>query len=110
MQKMKNKIYTDPSMIGKYLNRYGWSDIDPIGKIIGIKSKTQLIVQKVEAGENLTKMNFIPGGFFAHCDNQHAQTYNLTETEEQFTFRISKSSLKNVRIQDAPVKFYDYNF
>ncbi len=97
-------------MIGKYLNRYGYTDINPIGKIVDIKSKTIVIVQRVEAGENKVKMEFAPGGFSAVCLNQNKQRYDFTEIDERFKFKISNRSLKNVRIQEHPVKYYDYNF
>lgn len=97
-------------LIGKYINHYGWSDVTPIGKIIGLVGKETVLVQKVEAGENKTKMEFIPGGFSAHCPNQYAQRYDFTETSETYKIRISKAFFRQYKIQDAPVRFYDYNF
>ena len=61
---MTRKTFTaNEDMIGKYINEYLYSDINPIGKIVGIKSKTILYVQPIEATENKTKMDFVPGGF-----------------------------------------------
>ena len=97
-------------LIGKYLNRYGYSDIKPVGKIIELVGKESVRVQKIEYGENKVKMNFIPGGFAAHCDNQNEQRYDFTETEEIVTVRLSKAYLKNVRIEESPCRYYDYNF
>lgn len=105
-----NQTAVTPELIGKYLNRYGWSDVNPIGKIIGLVGKSSVLVQRVEAGENKTKMDFVSGGFAGVCINQGSQCYDFSETEETFKVRISKSLLKNIRIQDAPVKYYDYNF
>ena len=96
--------------IGKYLNRYGYSDVDPIGKIIGVKGKATFIVKRVVAGENKTKMKFVPGGFSAICLNDWAQEYDFHETDEIINFRVSKHSLKRVQIETKPVKYYDYNF
>lgn len=98
------------NLIGKYLNRYLYSDILPIGKIIGAKGKTTVIVRRVEASENKTKMNFITGGFSAICTNATEQEYDFFETNEVFLMRISKSLMKHVKIQDEPVKFHDFNF
>ena len=97
-------------LIGKYLNRYGYSDVNPIGKIIAVSGKQTVTVQRVEAGENLRKMEFVPGGFSAVCLNTWNQEYNYTETEETFNVRLSKCYLKTVRVDDQPYKYYDYNF
>lgn len=103
---------TTENLIGKYLNRYLYSDVQPIGKIIGLKknTKSKVIVQRVEASENKTQMEFVSGGFSAICTNQWAQEYDFSETEEVFEVRLSNGYLKNVRVEDIPVKFYDYNF
>jgi hypothetical protein len=106
---MKNQILTS-ELIGKYINRYGYSDINPIGKIVGIKSKTIVLVQRIEASENKTKMNFEVGGFSAICTNNWNQEYDFTELSEVIEVRISKSFLKGARIDETPVKHYDYNF
>lgn len=100
----------DDSLIGKYINYYGYSDIEPIGKIIALKGKSSVVVKLVEAGENKTKMEFIPGGFAGHCINQFAQSYDYTEKEETKVMRISKKFFKYYGIADAPHKYYDYNF
>lgn len=97
-------------LIGKYLNRYGYTDINPVGKIIAVSGKQTVTVQRVEASENKTKMEFVPGGFSAVCMNQYAQEYDFTETEETFKVRLSKTYLKTVSVQLTPCKFYDYNF
>lgn len=106
---MKNQILTS-ELIGKYINRYGYSDINPIGKIVGIKSKTIVLVQRIEASENKTKMNFEVGGFSAICTNNWNQEYDFTELNEVIEVRISNAFLRNARIEETPVKHYDYNF
>ena len=55
--------YVTADLIGKYVNRCLWSDVDPIGKIVGIKGKYIALIQPVVASENKTKMEFIAGGF-----------------------------------------------
>lgn len=97
-------------LVGKYLNRYGWSDIEPIGLIIGTKGKTKVMVQRVVASQNKVKMEFMLGGFSAICVNQSAQDYDYELTNEIIEVRISKSFLKSVRIEDNPRKYFDYNF
>lgn len=107
---MRNTFKATEELIGKYINRYLWTDVQPVGKIIGIKSKSIVIVQRVVAGENLNKMEFIAGGFSAHCPNNHSQKYEFFETEEVFEVRLSKQYLKQCRIDRLPHNFYDYNF
>jgi len=107
-----SKLQVNEQLIGKYINRVLWSDVDPVGKIVGIKTKTKVIVQRVEASENKTKMEFVVGGFAAHCTNQSAQSYDFTLTDETFEASLSNNSLKNNfwSIDDRPRKWYDYNF
>lgn len=96
-------------MIGKYLNRVLYTDIQPIGKIVGIKSKTTLLVQPITVSENKTKMEFIPGGFAGVCINQDKQEYDYTEEGEVFPYRMSVND-RYVRISEKPHYYYDYNF
>jgi hypothetical protein len=98
------------SLIGKYINRRLWTDIQPIGKIIGLRGKSIAIVQRVEAGENKVKMDFEVGGFSAVCTNQTEQRYDYTLKDEVIEVRISQGFLKQVSIDDKPYKYYDYNF
>jgi hypothetical protein len=106
---MRARFSTSEDLIGKYINRHGYSDIDPIGKIVGIKSKTIVYVQPVVAGDNLTKMEFVSGGFAGHCVNQNEQRYEFTEEGDVFEMRLSNGD-KYRRISDRPIKYYDYNF
>lgn len=109
-KKTMNTIQVSTEMIGKYINRYGYSDVNPVGKIIGIKGKTKLIVKKVIASENKTKMQYEVGGFSAICVNQWEQEYDFTFSEEIMEIRISKALMRTVRIENSPRKYYDYNF
>jgi hypothetical protein len=106
---MKARFSTSEDLVGKYINRHGYSDIDPIGKIVGIKSKTIVFVQPVVAGDNLTKLEWISGGFARHCVNQNEQKYEFTEKGNVFEMRLSAGDRCN-RISDRPMKYYDYNF
>jgi hypothetical protein len=104
-----NRFQSSEEMIGKYINRHGYSDVDPIGKIVGIKSKTILYVQPIEAGDNKTKMEWVSGGFAGHCVNQWAQSYDFTEVGDVFEMKMSNGN-RSYRISDRPIKYYDYNF
>ena len=106
----KASFQTTPDMIGKYINRILYTDREPLGKIVGIKSKTILYVQRVSASENKTKMNFHIGGFSAHCDNNWAQEYDYIEEDEIIEIRMTLGRNGGMRICDRPMKYYDYNF
>jgi len=47
----KEKFIVSESLIGKYINQYLWSDVNPVGKIVGVKGKTKVIIQPVVASE-----------------------------------------------------------
>jgi hypothetical protein len=106
------KLELNNELIGKYINRVLWSDVDPVGKIIAIKGKSKVIIQPVKAGENKVKMEFVAGGFSFHCLNQGSQEYDFIEKGEPFIVSLSNSSLNKRfwRINEHPIKYYDYNF
>lgn len=104
-----NRFEANSEMIGKCINQHGYSDIEPLGRIVGIKSKTILYVQPIQASENKTKMEWISGGFAGHCVNQNEQSYDFTEVGEIVEMRMSKGDRRN-RISDRPIKYYDFNF
>jgi hypothetical protein len=112
----RKTLSATPDMVGKYINRVLWSDVDPVGKIIGIKGKNTLICCRVTPSQNLTPMNelgFIAGGFVGTYVNQYAQRYEFTEDmNDIFEIRYSRSMTKDkfLHIDKSPFKFYDYNF
>jgi len=97
-------------LIGKFVNRYLYTDIQHVGKIVGLKGKTILLVELYEKSENKTKMEFVTGGFSAICLNQWEQEYDFQPTGQIIEKRFSKEFLKQNRIEDKPVEFYDFNF
>lgn len=107
---MNKTFETTQELIGKYINQHLWSDINPIGKIVGIKSKTTVLVKRVVAGPNKVRMEFVAGGFSGHCINNYNQEYDFTESNEITEVRLSKSYLKYNKISDHPIHHYDYNF
>jgi len=108
----KEKFIVSESLIGKYINQYLWSDVNPVGKIVGVKGKTKVLVQPVVAGPNKVKMEFIPGGFSAHCTNMYEQRYDFFEEGEVFETVLSNFRMKKAywSIEEAPNRYYDYNF
>ena len=99
-------------LIGKHINRVLFSDVDPVGKIVGIKGKTKVLIQPISASENKTKMEYVAGGFAGHCVNMYDQSYEFYEDGKVFEATLSKSGMKKRFwvISDNPRKFYDYNF
>ena len=112
----RTTLSATPDMVGKYINQVLWSDVNPIGKIVGIRGKNTLVVCRVSASENLTPMEelgFEAGGFVGHYHNQRAQRYEYYEHEDDiFEIRYSNAMRKKMfyHISDSPRKFYDYNF
>jgi len=108
----KEKFVVTQELVGKYINQYLWSDVNPVGKIVGIKGKTKVLVQPVVAGPNKAKMEFIPGGFAGHCTNMYDQKYDFFEEGEVFEMTLSNFKMKrtNLGIADHPSKHYDFNF
>jgi len=108
----KAKFQVTEDLIGKYINQVLWSDVNPVGKIVGIKGKTKVLIQPVVASENLAQMEFIAGGFAGHCVNQYDQRYEFSEEGEVYESPISNTRMKKKfwKIADYPHKFYDYNF
>lgn len=106
------KLVVNEELIGKYINRVLWSDVDPVGRIVGIKGKTKVIIQTINASKNKTKMQFVAGGFAGHCVNQSAQDYDFILEDYTFEASLSNTSLKKRfwSIDDRPRKWYDYNF
>jgi len=110
---MKNeKMIVNESLIGKYINQVLWSDVNPVGKIVGIKGKTKVLIQPVCASQNKAKMEYVTGGFAGVCINQNEQHYDFMELGEVFETTLSNAKMKRAHwgIADAPCKNYDYNF
>jgi hypothetical protein len=112
----RTTLQATPDMVGKYINQVLWSDVNPVGKITGIKGKNTLICIRVTASGNLTpmsEMDFEAGGFVGTYYNQRAQRYEFIEhPQDVFELRYSSSMKKKrfLHINDYPSKFYDYNF
>lgn len=94
--------------IGKYVSQAGYSDVNIIGKIVGVKGKRTYLVQEMDAVRQLTKLDFSVGGFSGHCSNQDAQKWEFRTSDSV----IEVKSLKNSRlvISENPFHYYDYNF
>lgn len=98
------------SLIGTFLNRIGYSDVDPIGQVIGVKGKKTLIVREVLATEQKTKLEWVAGGFSAICLNQGNQSWDFEITDNIIEIKVTKAATRQIRSNERPVKYYDYNF
>jgi hypothetical protein len=98
------------NLVGKFVNRRGWSDVNPVGKIIGMRGKTILVIKMVVETIQTQEMSFIRGGFAGHCTNMHDQKWEFEEVDNIFELRVSKQFSRQYMIEEAPRKFYDYNF
>ncbi len=101
-------------LVGLHLNRYGYSDINPIGRVTRVIGKHSIEVAIVrpttEWPINATDLKFEVGGFSAHCLNSFNQSWEFAETGETIKMRVSKAIERNVIPAEKPVKYYDYNF
>jgi hypothetical protein len=102
----------------QYANKIGWSDVEPFEVVKVISTKTMEIRRMDAMLDPTWKPEIIPGGFVGHCVNQHTQRYTITSNVIAPIVRIrlnSKGQWKDAggnkyNVEDAPRKFYDYNF
>lgn len=105
-----------PTFQEKFVNHYGYSDVEPF-EIIRIISDQTIEIRPMKCEKDPTwNPEIIPGGFAGHCVNQSEQRWIITSCPDAETFRIRKK--KNGKwgkdgrwkLSDHPRKFYDYNF
>lgn len=99
----------------KYANLHLWTDVEPY-EIIRYVSDVTLELRHMKS-ELLSKPEFIPGGFSAHCTNNSSLKYKITPDPdaEIIRARLRKDgkfhSVKGEHhLSDRPMKYYDYNF
>lgn len=92
-----------------YSQQYPWVEVKRTAKTITLS--------RVEVtADPEWKPEFIPGGFAAHCTNQHAQTwaFDRIDHQNQTTIRLTKTGQwkrGSTRFIAGRAKyFYDYNF
>jgi hypothetical protein len=102
-----------------YANHHGYSDVNPYEVVRAVSDKCLEIREMDAEIDKSVDLEFIPGGFFAHCSNQRDQKWFIESNEEYLLIRIRLSKAKNgwydkhgrrFVLSDAPHKFYDYNF
>lgn len=118
---MSEKIYDCEPAVGMGATEHGWSQsyaytiiaVSASGKTITLqRDKTTLL--------NKDELEFHPGGFAAHCSNQHVQRYSYERDPEGVVrkatlrkdgvFRM-KGHRNSGRVTiNLRREFYDYNF
>ena len=101
-----------------YAMRRGYSDVEPFEVIRVVNEKTMVIREMKAEIINFADLKFIPGGFSAHCANQHDQRWDIQPDPDgtEHTIRKHKNgtwrspSGMHHTIDTEPYKFYDYNF
>lgn len=95
------------------------------------KTPTQIVVQEDDATLiNGDELEFIPGGFSAHCANQYIQKYEYKRNTNNRTFKLTRRTYKDSEGNERHVwkcvgysnrgssgnvyagrrKFHDYNY
>ena len=104
--------------MNKFANHLGYSDINPYEVVRVISDKTiEVREMDAERDPSWTPV-FHPGGFSAHCSNQHEQKWFITSNPDNRVVRIrlqksgdwKDAQGRKFRLGDEPVRFYDYNF
>ena len=101
----------------KYANRIGYSDVEPF-EVVRVVSPKIIEVRAMKATLDPSwKPEMHPGGFVAHCSNQHQQRWDIVSDETSPSLRLflRKDGYfygfgSRFKLEDAPRKFYDYNF
>jgi hypothetical protein len=102
----------------KYANRISYTDVSPY-EIIEERTNRKLIVRAMEA--TLDKSNppvFVKGGFGATCVNQAELRYSIESSDKYplIAIRLHKDGWwrdadgNKFRLDDIPLRFYDFNF
>ena len=102
----------------KYANHYSHTDIDPFEIVNVVSDKTMDIREMDAAHDDSTKLDFHVGGFSAICSNQREQKWFISSNAQNqiIRIRLSKSGIwkdkhgRKFKLNDQPIKFYDYNF
>lgn len=100
----------------KYANLIGYSDVQPY-EVLDISESGKTIYIRSMICERGFVPEVIPGGFMGHCVNQNEQKWTIKQDHDApiMKARLHKdgyfwSVLGKHKMEDAPRKFYDYNF
>lgn len=100
----------------QYANHYGYSDVTPYEVVRVVSDKTLEIRRMAVTRDESVALEFVPGGFTAHCANQNAQRWTISSdpTARVERIRLTKKgwhgAMGSFKVEAEPVKFHDYNF
>jgi len=99
---------------GTYFTEHGYSQSYPWKEISRTAMTVKLARVRV-ARDPAWKPEMIPGGFAAHCTNQHDQTwlFEAVDMNHTTTIRMTKKgwARKGTKFTEGrAIEFYDYNF
>ena len=100
------------SLIKKYCNYHGYSDVHPF-EVVRIISRRKIEIREMNAILEKAPVTFHAGGFSGHTENSE-QVWRC-ESQPNYptkTITFTKKGWGNgcFRMNDEPVNFYDYNF
>ena len=113
-----NHTFRSSKMTLQYANHYMFSDIEPYEIVRRISDKTLEIRPMDAEKDDTVALVFHVGGFSAHCSNQRQQKWIITSNASNPTIRIrlgkggdwKDAHGRKFKLNQKPVKFYDYNF
>lgn len=102
----------------QYANHYGYSDVTPYEVVKTISEKTIEVRRMKYELLNKDELKFHAGGFAANCSNQRDQKYSFDSDPDEsiVRLRLRKDGCfydkwgNKFRLNDKPIRFYDYNF
>jgi len=100
-----------------YANHIGYTDVTPYEVIRAVSDKTLEVREMKAVRDESIKLEWVAGGFAGHCVNQIDQEWTITPDASRPIIRIRLGKRgwqdKNgarFKLNDKPLKFYDYNF
>lgn len=113
--KSRLKAYKESQLfrfrIRKYCNYHGYSDIDP-NEVVRIISPRKIEIRAMDSVLKASPTAHL-GGFLAHTENDTQKwecVSNPNNPVETITLTKKGWGQGRFRMNDNPVKFYDYNF
>lgn len=101
----------------QFANEIGYTDVYPYEIVRRVSDKTIEVRMMDATLDPSWKPEFIPGGFAAHCVNQHSQRWIYTSNQNNAVrrIRLTKKGWRSSGgsmfvLAEAPRKFHDYNF
>lgn len=103
----------------KFISYIGYTDRHAFEVVRIVSDKTLEIRRLTAERDESVEMEFVIGGFSAHCTTNNAQKWLFSSNPNQPTVRVRRSKhdreiwvngTSRYRITAQPEEFYDYNF